>query len=78
MPTLDLTLSAQERQKIRQGALLLKQHLDQRKELWAMLPKKKQIAWLQSDKDEVMSFAFDIMKYFHKNFNMPEKEIKYG
>ena len=68
MATLDLTLSGTDKTKIQTGLVTLKAHLDLRKEIWAKLPLEKRKAWVLSDKDDVITLAYDVYKYLDRNF----------
>ena len=46
----------------------LKDQLNDRKELWDKLSPEKKRKWATSDKDQIMSLAWDAYKYLHDNF----------
>ena len=45
-----------------------KDRMDLRKAVWDKLDNTQRKAWVLSDKDPVMSLAFDIWKYLKNNF----------
>ena len=65
-----LTLSNQKTAKstIAPKLLTLKQELDKRMEVWQKIPPEKKRAWIKSDKDPIMSLAWDLYKYLDRNF----------
>ena len=68
MADLDLTGQATESSTINPKLLRIKQLLDQRKTIWLRIPYAKRKAWVTSDKDPIMSAAWDIYKYLNNNF----------
>ena len=46
----------------------LTQELDKRIEIWQKIPPEKKRAWIKSDKDPIMSLAWDLYKYLDRNF----------
>ena len=46
----------------------LKNAMDLRKPIWDKIPIAKKIAWIQSDKDPIMSLAWSVYKYLRNNF----------
>ena len=46
----------------------LKTRLDNRKAIWDRLPRHKQKQWILSGKDPIMTLAWTMYKYLHKNF----------
>jgi conjugal transfer/entry exclusion protein len=46
----------------------LKNRLDNRKAVWDKLSVEKRRQWILSDKDPIMTLAYSIYKYLHKNF----------
>jgi len=73
---LDLTLSGADKTKIQTGLAKLKEHLDQRKEVWNRIPPEKCKAWIVSDKDDVMSLAWNVFKYLDSNFFARKEELE--
>jgi hypothetical protein len=78
MTTFSFTLSDTDRTKLINALSGLKTQLDLRKELWARLPADKCKAWVTSDKDDVMSLAWDIYKYLDNNFFYRKGEVENG
>ena len=66
----DLNLEGQstEASTINPKLLAFKNLLDQRKTIWQRIPFAKRKAWILSDKDPIMSAAWDTYKYLSKNF----------
>lgn len=66
----NLTLINQEayKENIQPKMLLLKQQLDLRAEIWAKLDRDKKKKWVTSDKDPLMTLAFQMGQYFKDNF----------
>ena len=48
--------------------LQLKAQLDLRSEIWAKVSREKKKAWITSDKDPIMTLAFQMGQYFKDNF----------
>ena len=46
----------------------LKTRLDQRKEIWDKLDVKKRRKWIAGGKDPIITLAYSIYKYLHRNF----------
>ena len=68
MANLNLTGQDVEYSTIAPKLLRLKQCLDERKVIWAKIPVEKRKLWVTSDKDPIMSIAWDIYKYLRNNF----------
>ena len=68
MATINLSGQELEKQDIRPKLLKLKQLMDQRKVVWSRIDDDKKKKWVRSDKDPVMSLAWDIYKYLKNNF----------
>lgn len=68
MAVLNLTNQSTAYTQIAPKMLSLKQELDKRMEVWQKIPPEKKRAWIKSDKDPIMSLAWDIYKYLDKNF----------
>ena len=66
----NLTIVDQEAYKetILPKMLLLKQQLDLRSEIWAKVSMEKKRKWITSDKDPIMTLAFQMGQYFKDNF----------
>ena len=66
----NLTLIDQEAYKdnILPKMLLLKQQLDLRSPIWAKVSTEKKRKWITSDKDPLMTLAFQMGQYFKDNF----------
>lgn len=68
MGELNLTGQAVAGTAIQTRLVQMKTLLDQRKIYWDKMSDEKKSAWVSSDKDPVMSLAWDIYKYLDKNF----------
>lgn len=47
---------------------VLKDRMDDRKTIWDKLSVEKRRTWILSGKDPIMTLAWTIYKYLHKNF----------
>ena len=68
MTTLNLTGQSIEYSDVAPKLLKLKNLLDQRKDIWNKLPLSKKKMWVTSNKDPIMSIAWDVYKYLRNNF----------
>lgn len=68
MTILNLSGQGLERDDIAPKLQKLKNWMDQRKPIWDKLTPEQRKAWVDSDKDPVMSLAWDIFKYLRDNF----------
>lgn len=68
MATLNLTGQSVEYADIAPKLLKLKNLMDQRKEIWNKISTEKKKLWVTSDKDPIMSVAWDVYKYLRNNF----------
>ena len=68
MAILDLTGQTTSAGQIQTRINALKTLLDQRKPFWDRMPIEKKRAWIASNKDPVMTLAWDVFKYLNNNF----------
>jgi hypothetical protein len=73
---LNLSGQAAEASDVLPKLLKLKQLLDQRKDAWSKIPRKKKKAIIQGEKDPVLTVAFTLGQYLQKNF--PELVEEYN
>ena len=66
----DLTLTGQGTSagQIQTRVAQLKTAMDLRKPFWDRMPIEKKRAWIASNKDPIMSLAWDVFKYLNNNF----------
>ncbi|MBE3145296.1 MAG: hypothetical protein IMZ61_15465 [Planctomycetes bacterium] len=76
MATLTLTEQMTSSSQIQTRILTLKSLLDQRKPFWDRMPIEKKRQWVVSNKDPIMSLAWDVYKYLNNNFF--EREETHG
>ena len=71
---MDLNLSNQTnlRNQILPAIVALKNAMIARKPMWDKLPFRKRKAWVMSDKDPIMSLAWDIYKALDEYFDIPD------
>jgi hypothetical protein len=68
MATLNLSNQETAKTQIQPYINALKTRMDERKEVWARLPREKRVAWVKSGKDPIMTLAWQIYKYLRDNF----------
>jgi|GEM_PF-6815165 len=68
MTTLNLTNQETAKDQIQPYINALKTRMDERKEVWARLPREKRVRWIKSGKDPIMTLAWQIYKYLRDNF----------
>lgn len=68
MAILNLTGQNQSHKLIAPKIQDLRDKMELRKVIWDKLPIAKKIAWIQSDKDPIMTLAWTVYKYLRNNF----------
>lgn len=68
MTILDLTGQTTAKNLIAPKLLALKTELDKRLPVWQRISIEKKKKWVLSDKDPIMSIAWDVYKYLRNNF----------
>lgn len=68
MTILNLTNQTTAKNQIAPKLAALKTELDKRLPVWRRISLEKKRQWVLSDKDPIMSLAWDVYKYLDKNF----------
>ena len=68
MTDLNIVNQQQYTDNIQPKMLLLKEQLDLRSPIWAKVSCDKKKAWIKSDKDPLMTLAFQLGQYLKDNF----------
>lgn len=68
MATLNLTGQSTSANQIQTRITQLRVAMEQRKPVWDRMPIEKKRAWIASNKDPIMSLAWDVFKYLKNNF----------
>ncbi len=66
----DLTLTGQSTSagQIQTRINQLKVEMDKRKPFWDKMPIEEKRLWIKSNKDPIMSLAWEVFKYLNNNF----------